>query len=111
MAEQTLQMAEKRYPILNTYVNALSMQETVAYVEDVIRRRTPPVQHVVINALKVNLMESDPELRKIERLPAHQCGRRVHPLGRQKAGHPADRAGHRHRPVSGAGKDRRRKGL
>lgn len=65
MAEQTLQMAEKRYPILNTYVNALSMQETVSYVEDVIRRRTPPVQHVVINALKVNLMESDPELRKI----------------------------------------------
>ena len=65
MAEQALRMAEKRYPILNTYVNALSMQETVAYVEDVIRRRTPPVQHVVINALKVNLMESDPELRKI----------------------------------------------
>ncbi len=57
--------APKRYPILNTYVNALSMDETVDYVKRVIARRNPPVQHVVINALKVNLMEKDPELRKI----------------------------------------------
>ena len=58
-------MAPKRYAILNTYVNALSMDETVDYVKRVIERRTPPVQHVVINALKVNLMEKDPELREI----------------------------------------------
>lgn len=57
--------APDRYPILNTYVNALSMDETVDYVKQVIARRTPPVQHVVINALKVNLMEKDPELREI----------------------------------------------
>ena len=57
--------APDRYPFLNTYVNALSMDETVDYVKQVIARRNPPVQHVVINALKVNLMEKDPELREI----------------------------------------------
>ena len=41
------------------------MDETVDYVKQVIARRNPPVQHVVINALKVNLMEKDPELREI----------------------------------------------
>ena len=65
MQEQKQDMAPKRYAILNTYVNALSMDETVDYVKRVIERRTPPVQHVVINALKVNLMEKDPELRGI----------------------------------------------
>lgn len=60
-----METAENRYPILNTYVNALSMDETVDYVKKVIARRDPPVQHVVINALKVNLMEEDPKLREI----------------------------------------------
>ena len=60
-----METAEKRYPILNTYVNALSMDETVDYIKKVIARRNPPVQHVVINALKVNLMEEDPKLREI----------------------------------------------
>lgn len=60
-----METADKRYPILNTYVNALSMDETVDYIKKVIARRNPPVQHVVINALKVNLMEEDPKLRKI----------------------------------------------
>lgn len=55
----------KRYPILNTYVNALSMDETVAQVKEIIRRRKPAVQHVVINAFKVNLMEQDATLREI----------------------------------------------
>ena len=57
-------MAPMRYQILNTYVNALSMDETVAEVEAIISRGVP-TQHVVINASKVNLMEDDPELRKI----------------------------------------------
>lgn len=65
MQEEKREVAPNRYPILNTYVNALSMDETVDYVKRVIARRTPPVQHVVINALKVNLMEKDPELREI----------------------------------------------
>ena len=65
MQEEKRETAPKRYPILNTYVNALTMDETVDYVKQVLTRRTPPVQHVVINALKVNLMEEDPELREI----------------------------------------------
>ena len=52
MQEEKREVAPNRYPILNTYVNALSMDETVDYVKRVIARRTPPVQHVVINALK-----------------------------------------------------------
>ena len=65
MQKEKREVAPNRYPILNTYVNALSMDETVDYVKRVIARRTPPMQHVVINALKVNLMEKDPELREI----------------------------------------------
>lgn len=54
----------RRYPILNTYVNALSLDETIAEVEKIIEARVP-TQHVVINASKVNLMESDSALRGI----------------------------------------------
>lgn len=57
-------MPDKRYRILNTYVNALSMDESIEEVEKIIKARKP-TQHVVINALKVNLMREDPELRKI----------------------------------------------
>ena len=57
-------MPANRYKILNTYVNAISMGETIAEVEKVIAARKP-TQHVVINALKVNLMREDPKLRKI----------------------------------------------
>lgn len=54
----------KRYPILNTYVNAISMEETIEAVEAIIKEGKP-TQHVVINASKVNLMEKDEKLRKI----------------------------------------------
>lgn len=57
-------MQNNRYPILNTYVNALSMEETIAEVEKIIKVRKP-TQHVVINALKVNLMNEDAELKRI----------------------------------------------
>ena len=57
-------MSANRYKILNTYVNAISMDETIAEVEKIIANRKP-TQHVVINALKVNLMREDQELRKI----------------------------------------------
>ena len=57
-------IAPRRYPILNTYVNALSMDETVAEVEGIVERGIP-TQHVVINASKVNLMEDDEVLRGI----------------------------------------------
>ena len=57
-------MLNNRYPILNTYVNAISMEETIAEVEEIIRAGKP-TQHVVVNALKVNLMNEDEELQKI----------------------------------------------
>lgn len=57
-------MPKNRYKILNTYVNAISMEETIEEVEKIIAEGKP-TQHVVINALKVNLMREDKELRKI----------------------------------------------
>lgn len=56
--------AGNRYPILNTYVNAISLDETVDEIEKIIARGVP-TQHVVINASKVNLMVADPELVSI----------------------------------------------
>lgn len=53
-----------RYRILNTYVNALSMKESLACVEQIITEGIP-TQHVVINASKVNLMIDDPKLSEI----------------------------------------------
>ena len=55
---------ENRYKIMNTYVNAISMDETIKEVEKIIEQKKP-TQHVVINASKVNLMEKDEKLRKI----------------------------------------------
>lgn len=49
---------------MNTYVNALSMDETLGEVERIVECGVP-TQHVVINASKVNLMEDDPGLREI----------------------------------------------
>lgn len=56
--------APNRREILNTYVNDLTMDETVAEVGRIVEAGAP-TQHVVINASKVNLMEGDPELREI----------------------------------------------
>lgn len=53
-----------RYQILNTYVNAISMDETIKEVEKIIENKKS-TQHVVINASKVNLMEKDENLRRI----------------------------------------------
>ena len=61
---QSMTTAPKRHQILNTFVNALTMEETVAEVEKIVARGVP-TQHVVINASKVNLMEEDPDLRAI----------------------------------------------
>lgn len=54
----------KRYAIFNTFVNAFSMDETVEFVKSIIENRKP-TQHVVINASKVNLMQTDAKLREI----------------------------------------------
>lgn len=55
---------KRRVPILNTYIDALTMDETISEVEKIIARGVP-TQHVVINANKVNLMNEDPELKRI----------------------------------------------
>ena len=64
MGETVAKKKSTRYKIMNTYVNAVSMDETIRRVEKIIEKGKP-TQHVVINASKVNLMEDDPELRKI----------------------------------------------
>lgn len=61
---EKMETAPKRYSFLNTYVNALSMKETVQYVEQIIEARVP-TQHVVINASKINLMQEDKTLTRI----------------------------------------------
>lgn len=45
-------------------MNALSLDETVREVEEIVKRGVP-TQHVVVNASKVNLMEADKDLAKI----------------------------------------------
>ena len=55
---------KRRVPILNTYIDALTMEETISEVEKIIARGVP-TQHVVINANKVNLMNEDPGLQRL----------------------------------------------
>lgn len=64
MSETVAKKKSTRYKIMNTYVNVVSMDETIRRVEKIIEKGKP-TQHVVINASKVNLMEDDPELRRI----------------------------------------------
>lgn len=64
MSETVAKKKSTRYKIMNTYVNAVSMDETIRRVEKIIEKGKP-TQHVVINASKVNLMEDDPELSRI----------------------------------------------
>lgn len=55
---------DKRVKFLNTYVDALTMEETLNRIEDAVVSKEC-IQHVVINAGKVNLMQEDEELTKI----------------------------------------------
>lgn len=64
MSDIQTQKAPRRFSILNTYVNALTLDETIKEVEKIIGRGVP-TQHVVVNASKVNLMEANNELAKI----------------------------------------------
>lgn len=64
MKEMKSYMAPQRMRILNTYVNNLSMDETILEVEKIIENKVP-TQHVVINASKVNLMNKDKSLKRI----------------------------------------------
>lgn len=55
---------EKRVKFLNTFVDSLTMDETLEKIQRYIDNKEC-VQHVVINASKVNLMQQDEELTKI----------------------------------------------
>lgn len=55
---------EKRVKFLNTYVDALTMEETLERIQEYIDNKKC-VQHVVINAGKVNLMQENEELTRI----------------------------------------------
>lgn len=55
---------DKRVKFLNTYVDALTMDETLEEIQKYIDNKEC-IQHVVINASKVNLMQEDEELTKI----------------------------------------------
>ncbi|EOU2042855.1 glycosyltransferase [Clostridium perfringens] len=55
---------EKRVKFLNTYVDSLTMNDTIKYIEKSIINKEC-IQHVVINAGKINLMQKDKELTKI----------------------------------------------
>ena len=57
-------LSASRLSILNTHVNALTIDETVAEVEKIVESGIP-TQHVVIIAAKVNLIEDDPVLADI----------------------------------------------
>lgn len=54
----------KRVKFLNTYVDALNMEETLDEIEKYVINKSC-VQHVVINAGKVNLMQEDDKLTEI----------------------------------------------
>lgn len=56
--------AAHRYPFLNSYVDALDMQQTLKRIETIIEEKRP-VQHVVINAGKIVLMHESDTLRDI----------------------------------------------
>lgn len=56
--------SDNRYTILNSFVDALTMGETISEVEKIIEKRTP-TQHVVINASKIVQMEKDSKLNSI----------------------------------------------
>lgn len=55
---------EKRVKFLNTYVDALTMEETLEKIQEYIDTKAC-VQHVVINAGKINLMQENEELTRI----------------------------------------------
>lgn len=55
---------DKRVEFLNTYVDALTMKETLRKIEIAIKNKSC-IQHVVINAGKINLMQKDKELTRI----------------------------------------------
>lgn len=57
-------MSNKRIKILNSYLDCLTMDETIQRIVTAIENREN-IQHVVINASKVNMIQKDTSLLKI----------------------------------------------
>ncbi|MDT1957205.1 WecB/TagA/CpsF family glycosyltransferase [Carnobacterium divergens] len=57
-------MDTKRIQLLGSYLNCLTMTETLLIIDEIIQQRIP-TQHVVINASKINLMSENTDLREI----------------------------------------------
>jgi N-acetylglucosaminyldiphosphoundecaprenol N-acetyl-beta-D-mannosaminyltransferase len=57
-------MNSKRIELFGTFIDCLTLGETVALVDRVIQEGTPR-QHVVVNALKFAMMDGDPVIRRI----------------------------------------------
>lgn len=57
-------IVNKRVKFLNTYVDALTMEETLERIQGYIDNKAC-VQHVVINAGKINLMQENEDLTRI----------------------------------------------
>lgn len=55
---------EKRKQFFGSYVDALTMPETIEAVESIIAERVP-TQHVVVNVAKLVIMQKDKKLREI----------------------------------------------
>ena len=57
-------MNNKKVNLFETDIDCLTMEETIQIVDKIIQDRTPR-QHVVVNALKFAMMNSDPGLKNI----------------------------------------------
>ena len=57
-------MNSKKVNLFGTDIDCLTMEETIQIVDKIIQDRTPR-QHVVVNALKFAMMNSDPELKNV----------------------------------------------
>jgi N-acetylglucosaminyldiphosphoundecaprenol N-acetyl-beta-D-mannosaminyltransferase len=57
-------MNTKKVNLFGTAIDCLTLEETIALVEEIVEERTPR-QHVVVNALKIAMMNSDPKIREI----------------------------------------------
>ncbi|MGE5329833.1 MAG: WecB/TagA/CpsF family glycosyltransferase [Deltaproteobacteria bacterium] len=60
---------KNRVKIMGSYIDALNMEESLKRIKEIILERKP-VQHVVVNAAKIVMMNSNPKLRDI----VNSCG-------------------------------------
>ncbi len=62
-------LTRKRIKLLDTYIDVLDMNQSLARIEQIIKERIP-VQHVVVNAAKIVMLNADRKLRDL----INSCG-------------------------------------